>query len=98
MPHIAAPLSSARGVSLAAETHQMEGAAAEQAAALPHVAQRVCARGSPVLAHFDVSRVNTDRNAEGPVLRVLFVALERGLDVPGIELAVASDRNRRSAG
>ena len=72
----------------------MERAAAEQASALPHVAQRVGAGRSLVLAHLDVPGVDSGADGKGAVLWLGLAALERGLNVAGFELAIAPDLDR----
>src|SRR6185437_6655924 len=82
----------------AAEAHQVKRAPAEEAAAFPHVAERIPARRAPFLASLDVDRIDARRDREGAVLRIVLMPLERGFDVAGGELSIAADKDRSSTG
>src|SRR6185437_15450701 len=75
----------------------MERSAAEQAASLPFVAQRVQSSAPPVGSGFYIMRVDPHGDTVGDILCLLFAALERRGDVARRKPPVATNIDQRSA-
>src|SRR3954447_9022737 len=82
---------------LPAEAHEAHRTAAEQAAAFPAGAQGVSPAAAAVGAHSDIMGGNPHGDAVRSVLVLFRPAIERGLDVAGLEAAVAAKLDWRSA-